>query len=322
MQIFMNNRSRKLAVLLVFVSLGWLMPAVVRGEGVGYLIEVRTNAMADKPFGPTVLAEVVASLQRRVDRLGGGNVTAVPPTRVQVQLFGISPDDKARVRRTIAATAFLEFRLVHSESAQRIADGLLTPGYDTLTLKIKSENGRTTSEKLLVKRRVELNGYAIKRAGVWRDNVREPQIDFELNAEGAMAFAKLTREHIGERLAIVLDGEVYSAPMIRGEIPGGRGQITGGFTFAEANELANILENPMPAPLDVVEEKALDPAVEKTFLRNKRNKVLFPIVGLAAGSAIVGIGLLFLIVRLAQSKSRRNQNERGLAPPPLPGAKN
>ncbi|MBQ2005523.1 MAG: protein translocase subunit SecD, partial [Alphaproteobacteria bacterium] len=78
------------------------------------------------------------------------------------------------------------------------------------------------------------------------------------DASGARRFAKLTTEHVNERFAIVLDGKVLSAPTIREPIPGGRGQISGGFSLQEAKDLAVLLRSgALPAPLTVIEERTV-----------------------------------------------------------------
>ncbi|MEK7707298.1 MAG: protein translocase subunit SecD, partial [Verrucomicrobiota bacterium] len=115
-----------------------------------------------------------------------------------------------------------------------------------------------------------------------RGNLGEPQIDFALNSDGAALFADITRENIGRRLAIVLDGELYSAPVIQGEIPSGRGQITGSFDLQAAFELANVLENPLKAPLSIVYQNDVDPTLGKDSIRSGRNAVIIGVIAVAA----------------------------------------
>src|SRR6185369_15601340 len=107
----------------------------------------------------------------------------------------------------------------------------------------------------------------------------QPEIDFELDKEGAEKFAQITKEFSpsGNRtyqLAIVLDGELYSAPTIHGEIPGGRAQITGNFDIKEALDLASILENPLEAKLTVLEERSVDPSLGKDAVSSGFNAAI------------------------------------------------
>jgi len=101
-----------------------------------------------------------------------------------------------------------------------------------------------------------------------RGSIGEPQIDFTLNDNGAKRFAEVTRNNIHRQLAIVLDGQLYSAPEIQGAIETGNGQITGRFTPEEAQELANVLQNPLRAPLKIVYSSDVDPTLGKDSIRS------------------------------------------------------
>ncbi|MCL4169297.1 UNVERIFIED_CONTAM: hypothetical protein GTU68_064660, partial [Idotea baltica] len=87
------------------------------------------------------------------------------------------------------------------------------------------------------------------------------------NSEGAKTWKRLTRENIGKNIAIVLDDNVYSAPTVNGEIPGGSSQISGGFSLEEAEDLANILKaGKLPAPARIVEEAIVGPTLGKSSI--------------------------------------------------------
>ena len=128
-------------------------------------------------------------------------------------------------------------------------------------------------EPYYVQRKPELTGDSLTSARVERDPVTgKLSIGFQLNSTGAAKFASLTRNYKahgpknpsaqGRQLAIVLDGHLYSAPVIQGEIPGGRGEITGSFTPAEAQQLANVLNaGALPAPLKILAESTVAPTV-------------------------------------------------------------
>jgi preprotein translocase subunit SecD len=104
-------------------------------------------------------------------------------------------------------------------------------------------------------------------------------IDFELDSEGAQLFEAFTGAHVGDRLAIVLDSLVQSAPRIESRIPGGRGQITGTFTAQEAKLLANVLNSGnLQAPMSVVEERTVGPELGEDSVRSGARAML---VGLA-----------------------------------------
>ena len=128
------------------------------------------------------------------------------------------------------------------------------PGYELLKHVEQTKNNQTRLEQVVVKKKAEngLAGDIIKSAMVVRGNLGEPQIDFTLTADGAKRFGETTRENVGHRLAIILDGELYSAPNIQSAIETGNGQITGSYTIETAMELANVLQNPLKAPLHIV----------------------------------------------------------------------
>jgi predicted dehydrogenase len=141
----------------------------------------------------------------------------------------------------------LEFRIVHPRSKELLDQGITEPGYEVMKLK-ERRDGRLETETLLVKKRPELTGSSISKAKVGRDSEGKPVIEFTLDAKGAEIFAQVTRANVGSRLAVVLDGEVRSAPVIRSPIEAGSGQITGQFDYQEAQALANALENHLGAP--------------------------------------------------------------------------
>jgi SecD/SecF fusion protein len=264
--------------------------------GTSFLVEMDTNRLA-AAVGDTnaaapaqelevVLAQAVEVLRKRVDRFGVAEPVIQPAgnNRILIQLPGLSEADKESAKSQIQKAAYLEFRMVHPQSDELLAQGMTEPGYEILKEKDRGADGREVLRPILVKKRAErgLNGSYVRRAIVTRGNLGEPEIDFELNSEGAGIFAEVTRENIGRRLAIVLDGELYSAPVIRGEIPGGRGQITGRFDQKEAFELANVLENPLRAPLRIIESREVDPTLGKDSIQSGVKAAIRGVIAVAA----------------------------------------
>jgi predicted dehydrogenase len=142
----------------------------------------------------------------------------------------------------------LEFRLVHPKSRELLDQGTIEPGYEAMKLK-EQRDGRTVIEDLLVKKRPELTGSSISKATVGQGYLGHPNIEFTFDANGAAIFAQVTRDNVGSRLAIVLDGEVRSAPVIKGPIEGDSGVIDGQFDYKEAQALANALDRHQRASL-------------------------------------------------------------------------
>jgi SecD/SecF fusion protein len=253
--------------------------------GTSFLMELETNRLENAEELQSALPQAIEVLRRRVDSLGVSEPIIQPAgdNRIQVQLPGLSQAEKEEALRNIQKAAFLEFRMVHPQSQELLANGMIEPGYEVLKLKHRSKDGVESLEPLLVKRRAErkLTGEYITRAFMSRGNLGEPVINFTFNSKGASIFADITRENVGNRLAIVLDGELYSAPVIRTEILGGSGEISGSFDAREAQELAQILMNPLRAPLKLVESREVDPSLGADSIRSGVKAV---IIGLVAVS--------------------------------------
>jgi len=261
--------------------------------GSSFLVEMDTNNLARAEEKKNALDNAVEVLRRRVDRLGVAEPLIQPAGErsILIQLPGLSEADKESARRQIEKAAFLEFRMVHPQSDELIAQGIITPGYEILTEQKKGQSGTKEVYRYLVNKKAErgLTGKHIKRAFVNRHHItNEPEIDFELDSEGATIFGDITREWQpkGNKfyyLAIVLDGELYSAPRIMGPIEGGHGQITGGMMdVKEAFELATALESPLEAPVKIREERTVDPTLGADSIRSGIKASLIGVIAVAA----------------------------------------
>lgn len=234
-------------------------------------VETRTNYLSESDV-ESALAQAVEVLRRRVDKFGVAEPVIQPAgkNRILVQLPGLSEADRQSAQRQLQRAAFLEFRLVHERSDELLREGLIEPGYEVLTEERRNRDGTKTVRHYLVKKRPErgMTGAYVKSAMVTLGNLGEPEILFQLTREGGELFAQITRENVGRQLAIVLDGVLYSAPVIREPILTGSGSITGNFDLREAMELANVLENPLRAPLRVVETRDVDPTLGADSIRS------------------------------------------------------
>ena len=259
--------------------------------GTSFLVEMQTNNLGEVSH-EVALERAIEVLRARVDKLGVAEPLIQPSgnNRILVQLPGLAEVDKQMARENIQKAAFLEFRLVHPESQKLLSQNIIEPGYQILRMEEKAgKTKQTTLSTYLVKKQAEqgLTGKYLTRAMPTRHHVTgELEIEFELNSEGAKIFADITRRHKGEQLAIVLDGELYSAPVIKTEIEGGRGVIQGRFDIKEANNLANILENPLEAPVRIIEERAVDPSLGKDSIRSGIKASVIATIAVAAFMAI------------------------------------
>jgi SecD/SecF fusion protein len=234
-----------------------------------------TNAPADEVDRSAMVEQAVEVLRRRVDAFGVAEPIIQPSgeDRINIQLPGLSEAEIDSARTAIQKAAFLQFCLVHPQSDELLRQGITPPGYLKLTTR-KAPKKPGEPEQVyayLVRKKEEqgLIGKYVTSAGVTRDPLsNQPIIIMNFDREGAEKFYDITRANVGRQLAIVLDGELYSAPVIKGPIPGGRASIEGDFTIKEAMELSHILQNPLEAPLDIEEQRAVDPSLGKDSIRS------------------------------------------------------
>jgi SecD/SecF fusion protein len=283
--------------------------------GTSFLVGVDTakatgtnSVLVDKQ---AILEQAIEVLRKRVDRFGVAEPILQPQgeNRILIQLPGLSEADINTARQTIEKAAFLEFRLVHSESEQLLQQGLGAPGYEKLYERRKDKNGQEVAVPWLVKRGSEkgLTGKYVDRATVSRNPLSNtPEILLRFNSEGSDKFADITKASVGRHLAIVLDGVLYSAPVIREPITEGNASISGSFDIKEAFELANILENPLEAPVKIEEQRGVGPSLGADSIKSGIRASLYGVIAVAAfmlvyylwAGAIANVALLLNIVIL------------------------
>ncbi|MDC3058943.1 protein translocase subunit SecD [Candidatus Pelagibacter sp.] len=186
-------------------------------------------------------------VRRRIDEIGTNepNILKRGNDRILVELPGL--DDPMRIKSLLGKTANLTFRFVTNNTEDSFGSE-----------KLMFEDG---SEEAMVSKRIILSGDNLLDAQPRMDSQNnETVVTFSLDRVGAKRFGKATSNGIGKRLAIVLDGKVISAPVIRDTIATGSGQISGGFTFQSATDLALLLRSgALPAPLNIIEERTVGP---------------------------------------------------------------
>jgi SecD/SecF fusion protein len=225
-------------------------------------IETRTNSAGqietttNYPDMSGALAQAIGVLRKRIDRFGVAEpiIQSAGGNRILIQLPGLSESDKAAAVEQIKKKAYLEFRIVHDNSAEILHNNdPIPPGYEILKQQIQMKGGQTTVEPYVVRKKPENNlaGDIIESAHVFRDNMGNPQIAFTLTDDAALRFGQTTKDNLHKKLAVVLDGELQTAPEIQSEIDKS-GEITGTYTPEEAQNIANVLQNPLRAPLKVV----------------------------------------------------------------------
>jgi len=212
------------------------------------------------------MSQVLEVMRRRIDDpvrgIPDSVVTRQGDDRVLVQIPG-GQIDRARARSLLASTGYLEFKIVldaaDNEELLRARHPEVPDGQEILFQK-DSDTGRVLSA-YLVPEEPDLTGDYLEDARVGFDRQQRPIVNFRFNAEGGRLFGELTEEHLNERLAIVLDEQVYSAPVIQSRISS-RGQITGRFTPQEAADLAVVLRaGALSVPVTIEEERTVGPAL-------------------------------------------------------------
>ena len=195
----------------------------------------------------TSLNQALEIIRRRIDEVGTNEPSIIRrgTDRILVELPGL--DDPMRIKSLLGKTANLTFRFVIQNEE---------PSFGSEQLLF--EDG---SEKAVVSKRIILSGENLIDAKPSMDNqTNETVVTFSLDRVGSKRFAKATSSGVGKRLAIVLDGKIISAPVIRDAIVGGSGQISGDFTFQSATDLALLLRSgALPAPLNIIEERTVGP---------------------------------------------------------------
>jgi len=215
-------------------------------------------------------------VRRRIDETGvlDPQITRQGQNRIVVQLPGIA--DPSKIKALIGQTARMTFRLV-DENAD-LSASLPPPGVDFLP------DADHPGVKIAVRKRVEVDGADLTDARAQADQQNGGWVvSFTFNSVGTRRFADVSRANVGHRFAVVLDDKVISAPVIREAITGGRGQISGNFTVASANDLAVLLRaGALPAPLTVVEERSIGPELGADSIR--------------AGALALAAGFIFVVL--------------------------
>jgi preprotein translocase subunit SecD len=207
---------------------------------------------------PNALAALKETIMRRLDKYGTRIYwEPVSDTRARVSTPVTDAKALGLYRTLISQGGHLEFHLVHPASDQLVLNGTLPASYELLAHQEIQPSGRVQTETVVAKTEpaAGLTGNIVQRAMVVRDPLRQPQIEFILKPENAAAFAELTGTNIHHQLAIVLDGQLYSAPMVQSRIPGGHCEITGKFDEKEARRLTTLIQYPLPVPVTLVELK-------------------------------------------------------------------
>ena len=222
------------------------------------------------------LKQNITTLHNRINELGVAEpvIQQQGADRIVVQLPGVQ--DTAKAKDILGRTATLEVRLVdESTDGQAAARGNGPVPFGS------ERYPETNGQSVVVKREVLLTGENLTDAQAGFDSqTQEPTVNLTLDAKGARVFRDVTRENVGKRMAIILfekgRGEVVTAPVIRGEIGGGRVQISGAMTSVEATDTALLLRaGSLAAPMEIVEERTIGPSLGAENIAKGFNSVIW-----------------------------------------------
>ncbi|MCZ6801006.1 MAG: protein translocase subunit SecD [Nitrospirae bacterium] len=276
-------------------------PASKEGNMLTY--ELQTSEV--QRIKTSAMSQALETIRNRIDQFGVAEplIQRQGRTQIVIQLPGIK--DPKRAKALIKDTALLEFKMLDESSEMRLelpreilrtqeaeivakfADKV-PEGSSILFEHPAVEEGQDAfSLPYLVKKIASLTGDVLQDAGVSYDDFTEPLVSVTFDSKGAKEFDRLTAANVGKRMAIVLDGTVYSAPVINERISGGRAQITGSFNAAEANDLAIVLRaGALPAPMKTLQDLMVGPSLGKDSIEKGLNSMLW------AGALV----LLFMVV--------------------------
>ena len=224
------------------------------------------------------VTQAIETIRNRIDQLGVSEPTiqehGLGQYQILVQLPGV--DDPARVKEIMQSTALLEFRLVKGgpytsqDAAMQANGGVLPP--DTVLIKGSSgshaqEGGSEGDDYWLVSRVAAVSGSELRSADAGNDENGRPDVNFTLTNEGGRRFAAFTGAHVNERLGIVLDNRLVSAPNIQEQIKDS-GRITGSFTPQGTQDLALTLRSgALPAGIKYLQEVTVGPSLGADSIR-------------------------------------------------------
>lgn len=234
-----------------------------------------------KEISSFAVEQAVKTIRNRVDEFGVSepDIRTQAGYRIQVQLPGVQ--DTKRAVALLGQTAQLEFRFVRDD----VREG--SDSNDPSVVMLQYIDSDSQNSRIPVNTIVEITGESVADARPSFNQNGSPEITLIFSNEGATRFSQVTKEGVGKRLAIILDGVVYSAPVIREVISGGRASISGNFTVQEAQDLAIILRaGSLPAPVEVLEERTVGPSLGAESIHK----------GLIATSIAIFLVSVFMIV--------------------------
>lgn len=250
--------------------------------------------------------QAVKTIRNRIDEFGVAepDIRKQSDNRIQIQLPGLH--DPERAIKLIGKTAHLEFKVVDDNAdLDKAQKGLLPPGDELSVLRHRNPDGSYLERPIVLRADAVMTGENISDARANFDNTNRAYVGLSFTPSGARQFERVTGENVKKRLAIVLDGKVYSAPTIQEKISGGRASITGNFSTEEARDLAIVLRaGALPAPVNILEQRSVGPSLGQESIQKGVYSALiggiiviaFMVVYYGVAGAVADMALLFNLV--------------------------
>ena len=257
-------------------------------EGGFVNLQLRINEKEAQVRKDRAVAQALETIRNRIDQFGVSEpiIQREGINHIVVQLPGIK--DPKRAIELIGKTARLEFKLVDENVNATTATAGSVPEDDELLFEKKTDpaTGAVSETPVVVKRKAMITGDLLTDAQIRIDSqYNQPYVAIEFNSTGARLFDQVTAANVGKRFAIVLDSNVYSAPVIRERISGGSAQISGSFTEKDAADLAIVLRaGSLPAPVKILQNVTVGPSLGQDSIRK----------GLVAGMIGVALVVIFM----------------------------
>ena len=255
-------------------------------------IEASFDEPALKEMKKNVIEQSIEIVRRRVDETGTRepDIQRQGDDRILLQVPGL--DNPEHLKNLLGKTAKMTFHLLNDAFAYPdTSRGALPPG----TIRLKDENGTAYA----IKRQVMLSGDLLVNASPGINSYGQPVVNIRFNNLGAKKFGDITKNNVGKPFAIVLDGKVITAPVIRSKILGGTAEISGNFTTQEAQDTALLLRaGALPAPLEIIEERTVGPSLGADSIEAGKKAVIFGVILVMVFMALV-YGLFGVFSNLA-----------------------
>ena len=298
----MKNVGAKLFFILVIVAICFYVSTPLSKKielgldlkgGMHLIYKVDTEKLtAEQSKGASERA--VEIIRNRIDELGVKEPVIQPQgqDKILIQLPGIV--DRSRALDIIGRTALLEFKIVEEDKTVIDAN---TPDADADHTWMQGDG-----ERMLIVNKTLMTGNALKTARISFDSYGSPNVSIEFSSDGSKEFAEVTKNNVGRRLAIILDGKVKTAPVIREPILSGEAQITGTFTPEDAKDISLVLRSgALPCPLYIEEERTVGPLLGQDSISRSVKATIAGAIAVSLfmivyylGAGIVSVAALFV----------------------------